>query len=84
MEVFNLGNSDRIDVISIAKIICKNMNLKNTKLIPKGGTSDGRGWIGDVKEMQLDISKIKKLGWFPKMTSKGAVDLSSKELIEAI
>jgi UDP-glucose 4-epimerase len=82
VEVFNLGNDDKVDVLSIAKIICKNMNLSNTKLLPRGGTKDGRGWIGDVKQMQLDISKLRLLGWSPRLTSRKAVELASRELIK--
>src|SRR5437867_1762387 len=47
-EIFNVGNDDRIDVISIANIVCDSMNLKNVEMTTTGGTSDGRGWIGDV------------------------------------
>lgn len=83
VDIFNLGNDDRIDVVSIAKIVCKNMNLKNTRIVPSGGTRDGRGWIGDVKLMQLDVSKLRKLGWKPKYSSRKAVDLASKELIKS-
>jgi len=80
-EVFNLGNDNGIDVDSIARIVCKNMNLEDVKIVHDGGTTDGRGWIGDVKEMQLDITKLKSLGWSPKFTSTEAVELASKELI---
>ena len=83
VDVFNLGNNDKIDVYSIAKIICKNMKLRNVKLIIKGGTRDGRGWIGDVKQMQLGTSKLKHLGWQIKHSSREAVDISSRELIES-
>jgi len=83
IQVFNLGNDDKIDVLSIAKIVCRNMYLKNTKLVSKGGTKDGRGWIGDVKQMQLDISKLRDLGWSPRLSSKKAVDLASNELIRS-
>jgi len=34
------------------------------------GDVDGRGWKGDVKNMLLDISKIKSLGWKPKLNSR--------------
>jgi UDP-glucose 4-epimerase len=84
LEVYNLGNDDKVDVLSIARIVCKNMRLENVSLVAKGGTKDGRGWIGDVKQMQLDISNIKKLGWKPRFTSKQAVNLASKELIKEI
>jgi UDP-glucose 4-epimerase len=65
LEAYNLGNDDKVDVLSIARIVCKNMSLENVSLVAKGGTKDGRGWIGDVKQMQLDISNLKKLGWKP-------------------
>ena len=52
VDVFNIGNDDKIDVRSIANIVCKNLNLKNIQITQKGGTNDGRGWIGDVKQMQ--------------------------------
>ena len=36
--------------------------------------SDGGGdWKGDVKNMLLDISKIKSLGWKPERNSKQAI-----------
>lgn len=81
VDVFNLGNNDRIDVLAIAKIVCKNMNLNNVKMIQAGGTKDGRGWVGDVRQMHLDISKISKFGWNPKQSSKSAVDLASREIL---
>jgi UDP-glucose 4-epimerase len=81
-EIFNVGNDDRINIISIANIVCNNMNLKNVEILNIGGTSDGRGWIGDVKTMHLDVSKLKKLGWSPKMSSVEAIKLASEELLK--
>jgi len=81
-EIFNVGNDDRIDVISIANIVSNEMNLKNVEIVAAGGTSDGRGWIGDVKTMHLDISKLKKLGWRPKLSSSEAIKLASDELLK--
>jgi len=84
IEVYNLGNKDRVDVITIAKTVSNNMNLHNAKIIPSGGTKDGRGWIGDVKQMLLDISKLEKCGWHPRYSSVEAVDIASKELLKEI
>ena len=80
--VFNLGSEDRVKVIDIAKIVCKNMNLSNTKIVTTGGIADGRGWVGDIMQAHLDITKLKILGWSPKLSSAEAVDLASKELQE--
>jgi len=84
MEVFNIGNEDKIDVISIAKTVCNVMNLKDVKLVTTGGVDNGRGWTGDVKIMQLDISKLKKLGWYPKLSSMEAIAISCNELLHEI
>ena len=72
------------DVLEIAKIVCKNMNLNETKLKTQGGTSDGRGWIGDVTLMLLDNSKLSKLGWKSRFSSHDSVSKSSKELLDEI
>ena len=84
VEVFNIGNHDKINVLDIAKIVCKNMNLDDVKFSPNGGVDNGRGWIGDVKIMHLDISKLKKLGWEPKLSSKSAIDFASKNIQQHI
>jgi UDP-glucose 4-epimerase len=80
VEIYNLGSEDRVDVMSIAKIVVKNMHLENTKIVTTGGVDGGRGWIGDIKQAHLDITKLKNLGWSPKLSSAESVDLASKEL----
>ena len=84
VEVFNLGSEDRVEVMSIAKIVCKNMNLEKTKIITTGGVDGGRGWIGDIKYAHLDILKLKSLGWKPILSSAESVDRASKEIITDI
>ena len=80
IDVFNIGNLDMINVLDIASIVCKTMNLENVNIVTIGGTEDGRGWIGDVKEMNLDISKISNLGWNPKENSQEAIERATLEL----
>jgi len=81
IQIYNLGNNDWIDVISIAKIVCKLMNVDESIIEFSGGTKDGRGWIGDVRKMRLDISKIKNGGWNPSMNSKESVEKACSEII---
>lgn len=81
VEIFNLGNMDDIGVLSIAKIVCKSMKLEGVDIQTSGGVDNGRGWIGDVKKMNLDISKLKNLGFLPKLSSEKAVERATKELI---
>jgi len=81
VDVFNIGNKDQLDVLSIGSIVCKSLDLENVKISTKGGTNDGKGWIGDVKNMQLDISKVINLGWNPKLNSKLSVEKAANEII---
>ena len=64
-EIFNVGSEDRINVLDIARIAIEEMKLRNVEIKVLGGVDGGRGWKGDVKEMLLDISKLKDLGWKP-------------------
>ncbi|MFP3197125.1 MAG: NAD-dependent epimerase/dehydratase family protein [Sulfolobaceae archaeon] len=78
-DAFNVGNEDWITVDEIAKIVEEEMNLTPVhEYVDKG---EGRGWVGDVRFMLLDISKIKQLGWKPNYSSAQAVRLAVRDLI---
>ena len=77
-NLFNLGTGDRMEVKDIAKTLLKEVGLSKTKIIYTGGS---RGWEGDVPQMLLDITKIKKLGWRPKYNFREAIIQTIKENI---
>jgi UDP-glucose 4-epimerase len=81
VAIYNIGSEDQTNVAEISKIITQEMGLKNVKLKFSGGVEGGRGWIGDVKNMLLDITKLESLGWRPKLNSKQAVRETAKNLI---
>jgi UDP-glucose 4-epimerase len=81
VEIYNVGSEDQTNVAEIANIVIDEMKLKNVKLKFTGGVDGGRGWIGDVKNMLLDISKLKSLGWKPKLNSQQAVRETARHLI---
>jgi len=81
VEIFNVGSEDQVDVKTIAQIVIDEMKLENVKLIFTGGVEGGRGWKGDVKNMLLDITKLKTLGWRPRLNSKEAVREAAKSLL---
>jgi len=83
-EIFNVGSEDRVDVTTIARIVTESMGLKNVSFRYKGEVEGGRGWLGDVRFMLLDISKLKKLGWKPKYNSFESVTEASKQLLKEI
>jgi UDP-glucose 4-epimerase len=82
-EIFNVGSTDTINVIEIARIILRELSLENVEF-RFSNDFGGRGWIGDVKEMLLDVSKLKALGWTAKRNSKESVTLTAKETLRNI
>jgi len=81
VEIYNIGSEDSVNVVAVAKIVIEEMGLKDVEIRYTGGVDGGRGWKGDVKVMLLDISKIKSLGWKPKLNSAEAVRQAAKDTI---
>lgn len=84
IEIFNIGSEDSIEIMNVAKVVCKNMNLEDIDIYTKGGMSDGRGWKGDIKKAYLDITKLKSLGWNAKLSSIESANLTSQEIIREV
>lgn len=81
VEVYNVGNDDWISVKEIADIVTVEMSKEGISYEMRPATTDGRGWLGDLKLMFLDISKVKGLGWKPTMDSYNAVRKTAVNLI---
>lgn len=79
--LYNIGSEDVIDVKTIADIVCESMSLGNVKYEWSGGVDGGRGWVGDVKRMQLSISKLISTGWKPSMNSADSIRNAVGELL---
>jgi len=63
-EAYNVGSGECYTVKEIAEMMLRILGLSGkTKLLYKGGIS----WSGDVQETQADISRLKKLGFVPKV-----------------
>ena len=82
VEILNVGSEDRIGVSRIAEVVIKGMGLKETVMSFTGGVDGGRGWVGDVKEMLLDVGKLKSRGWSPLHDSEESVRLAARSMIE--
>jgi UDP-glucose 4-epimerase len=83
-EVFNVGSRDQVNVLEIAEVVSQEMGLKDVDLKITGGVEGGRGWLGDVKEMLLDASKLEKLGWAPRHSGLESVRKAAKVLLEEL
>jgi UDP-glucose 4-epimerase len=81
MEIYNIGSEDKVDVLTIARIVVEEMDLNGVEIACTGGVDGGRGWKGDVKEMPLNISRLKRLGWKPRHGSVEAVRLTTRDML---
>ncbi len=63
-NIFNIGSEEWVTVNYIAKLVINELKLADVEFSYTGGE---QGWIGDVHLMLLSISKLKDLGWKPKM-----------------
>jgi len=77
-DVFNLGCSSGTRVTRVAEIVTEEMGLSGVRFRYTGGR---RGWIGDVPQTRLDVSKMKKLGWEAKHTSDEAIRTAARRLL---
>jgi len=59
------------------------MGLGDVEIRLTGGVEGGRGWKGDVKLMQLDTTRLRSLGWRPKMGSAEAVRATARWLVSS-
>ena len=69
VNIFNLGTDEYCKVNDSIGWICGHLGL-NPKLTYSGGE---RGWVGDSPFILLDCSRIRGLGWQPRLTIKQAV-----------
>lgn len=69
VNIFNLGTDEFCEVKDSIGWICEHLGL-HPKLTYSGGE---RGWVGDSPFILLDCSRIRALGWRPRLTIKQAV-----------
>lgn len=77
INIFNIGNENKIEVKTIAGIISEELGV-TPELNYTGGK---RGWVGDVPIMLLSIEKLKKLGWRPKYKSEEAIRVTVRDIL---
>jgi len=78
VNIFNLGTDEYCEVNDSIGWICEHLGLR-PKLTYSGGE---RGWVGDSPFILLDCSRIRALGWRPRLTIKQAV-LATIEYVSA-
>jgi len=69
VNIFNLGTDEYCEVNDSIGWLCEHLGL-HPKITYSGGE---RGWVGDSPFIFLDCSRIRALGWRPRLTIKQAV-----------
>lgn len=64
VNIFNLGTNEYCEVNQSIRWICEYLDI-SPELVYGGGD---RGWIGDNPFIFLDTTKIRNLGWQPKLS----------------
>lgn len=80
VQVYNIGSEDQTNVLKIAQVLLCAVGLKNLP-VRTTGKPGGRAWPGDVRTMQLDVSRIKERRWMPKRNSDEAIRTAATELV---
>jgi UDP-glucose 4-epimerase len=63
-SVFNLGTDQVSDVDTSIRAVCAHLGVE-PRLDYTGGA---RGWVGDSPLIHLDCSRVRALGWAPRLT----------------
>ncbi len=78
VNIFNLGTDEYCEVNDSIRWITERLGLR-PRLIYSGGE---RGWVGDNPFIFLDCSRIRALGWRPRLSIREAVIRTLDYLIE--
>lgn len=69
VNIFNTGHDETLTVRQSAETICRTLGLSPQLQF---GT-EARGWVGDSPLISLDCSKLKALGWQPRLSPRDGV-----------
>jgi len=78
VNIFNLGTDEYCEVQNSIDWICRFLDVSPTRHY----TGGERGWIGDNPFIFLDCSRIRHLGWKPKLTIQEGVTKTIQFLTE--
>ncbi len=81
VNCYNLAVDDQTSVREITDWTIEAMGIDRRNIGVKYGEGP-RGWKGDVPQVKLDTSRMTKLGWKPKLSSREAVRRSIREIVE--
>lgn len=78
INIFNLGTDEYCQVNDSINVICNYLDVTPEKRYSGGE----RGWIGDNPFIFLDTTRIRNLGWKPKLSIREGITQTIKYLTE--
>jgi UDP-glucose 4-epimerase len=69
INVYNLGHEETCTVDDSLNLICEHLGVAPQRQYSGGA----RGWVGDSPFILLDASKVRALGWVPKVTIRQGI-----------
>jgi UDP-glucose 4-epimerase len=63
-HIYNVGSEETVTVEDSIALLCAHLGLE-PRIEPTGGP---RGWIGDSPLIRLDTSRLRSIGWRPRLT----------------
>lgn len=78
VTILNLGTDEHVEVIDSIDVITKQMGIAPERRF-SGGT---RGWIGDNPLIHLECTRMRNLGWAPRLTIRESLRLTLHWLLE--
>jgi UDP-glucose 4-epimerase len=77
--IFNLGHDAFLNVLDLARIVTSELGLDGVEFVTSGGE---RGWLGDSPVVHLETSRIKELGWVPRISIEEGIRATTRFLME--
>ncbi len=78
VSIYNLGTNEYVEVGESIGWICEYLGVSPQRVYSGGD----RGWIGDSPFIFLDCSRIRGLGWQPKLSIRDGVMCTIQYLVE--
>lgn len=78
VNIFNLGTDEYVEVDDSIGWICEYLGVSPQRVYSGGD----RGWIGDSPFIFLDCSRIRALGWQPKLSIRDGVRSTIEYLVQ--
>lgn len=76
---FNVSSGERLAVSRITELVCRGLGVPEAKIHYTGSK---RGWAGDVVVTDLEIYRLRSLGWKPKISLEKGVQYYLQWLLD--